>query len=83
MGIGTINNNRFYMAYCPKVYDPDTGDYVVFHLHRAQFVDAWTINMKGGEAWTTTGLKLRAYADDTKPAAQQFGVVVRLDIGGV
>ena len=83
MGIGTIKNNRFYMAYCPKVYDPDTGDYVVFHLHRAQFVDAWTINMKGGEAWTTTGLKLRAYADDTKPAAQQFGVVVRLDIGGV
>lgn len=78
-GIGQINNNRFYMAYCPKVYDQDTGDYVLFHLHRAQFVDAWTINMKGGESWTTTGLKLRAYADSTKPQAQMFGVVVRAD----
>lgn len=82
-GIGTINNNRFYMAYCPKVYDPDTGDYVVFHLHRAQFVDAWTINMKGGEAWTTTGLKLRAYADSSKPQSQTFGVLVRSDLSAI
>lgn len=79
VGIGPINNNRFYMAYCPKVYDPDTGDFLVFHLHRAQFIDAWTIEMKGGEAWMATGLKLRAYADSTKPAAQQFGVIVRSD----
>jgi hypothetical protein len=82
-GIGTINNNRFYMAYCPKVYDPDTNDYVVFHLHRAQFVDAWTINMKGGEAWTTTGLKLRAYSDSSKPQAQTFGVIVRSDLSAI
>jgi hypothetical protein len=79
MGIGTINNNRFYMAYAPKVYDPDTGDYVLFHLHRAQFVDAWTINMKGGESWTVTGLKLRGYADSTKPTAAAFGTIVRAD----
>lgn len=82
-GIGTINNNRYYMAYCPKVYDPDTNDYVVFHLHRAQFVDAWTINMKGGEAWTTTGLKLRAYADSSRPSNQTFGVIVRSDISAL
>lgn len=82
-GIGTINNNRFYMAYCPKVYDPDTNDYVVFHLHRAQFVDAWTINMKGGEAWTTTGLKLRAYADSTRPTNQTFGVIVHSDLSAI
>jgi hypothetical protein len=67
------------MAYCPKVYDEDTGDYLLFHLHKAQFVDAWTINMKSGEPWTVNGLKLRAYADDTKPAGQLFGVVVRSD----
>ncbi len=79
MGIGQINNNRYYMAYCPKVYDQDTGDYVLFHLHRAQFVDAWTINMKGGDTWTVTGLKLRAYADESKPQGQLFGVVVRAD----
>lgn len=79
VGIGAINNNRYYMAYAPKVYDPDTGDYVLFHLHRAQFVDAWTINMNSGEPWTATGLKLRAYVDDTKPANQSFGVIVRAD----
>lgn len=78
-GIGQINNNKFYMVYAPKVYDADTGDYVLFHLHRAQFVDAWTINMKGGEAWNVTGLKLRAFADTTKPANQLFGVVIRSD----
>jgi hypothetical protein len=79
VGIGQINNNRYYMAYCPKVYDQDTGDYVLFHFHRAQFVDAWTINMNSGEPWTVQGLKLRAYADETKPAGQTFGVVVRAD----
>lgn len=79
VGIGQINNNRFYMAYAPKVYDQDTGDYVLFHFHKAQFVDAWTINMNAGEPWTIQGLKLRAYADDTKPANQVFGTIVRAD----
>ncbi len=83
VGIGKINNNRYYMAYAPKVYDPDTGDYVLFHLHRAQFVDAWTINMTGGEAWNATGLKLRAFADTTKPDGQLFGVFVRADLGSI
>lgn len=79
VGIGQINNNRFYMAYCPKVYDQDTGDYLLFHLHKAQFVDAWTIDMKSGDPWMVSGLKLRAYVDETKPASMQFGVIVRAD----
>lgn len=79
VGIGPINNNRFYMAYCPKVYDPDTGDLLIFHLNRAQFVDAWSISMTGGEAWKVTGLKLRAYSDASKPSAQAFGTIIRLD----
>lgn len=83
VGIGTINNNRYYMAYAPRVYDPDTGDYVLFHLHRCQFVDAWTIDMKGGEAWSVSGLKLRAFADESKPTAQMFGTIVRADVSGV
>lgn len=78
-GIGGVNNNQFYMVYAPTVYDQDTGDLLVFHLHKAQFVDAWTINMAYGEPWKVTGLKLRAYADETKPAAQRFGVIVRQD----
>lgn len=83
MGIGQINNNRYYMAYAPKVYDPDTGDHIIFHLHRAQFVDAWTINMKSGEPWTVTGLKLRAFADESKPANQLFGTIIRADASAI
>lgn len=78
MGLGGINNNQKFMLYCPKVYDEDTGDYLIVHLHKCKFVDAWSIGMNT-EGWKITGLKLRAYADDTKPAAQKFGVIVRSD----
>jgi len=79
VGIGKINNNRFYMVYLPKVYDEDTGDYVLIHLHRAQFVDAWSISMRSGENWDVSGIRLRGYADETKPANQLFGTIVRAD----
>lgn len=79
VGIGGINNNRFFHVYAPKIYDEDTGDILLFNLPRAQFVDAWTIDFKQGEPWTVTGLKLRAYADDTKPTTQRFGVIIRGD----
>ena len=82
-GIGAINNNQFYMVYAPTVYDQDTGDLLIFHLHKAQFVDAFTIAMNYGEPWKVTGLKLRAYADESKPAAQRFGVIVRQDPSAV
>jgi hypothetical protein len=79
MGLGTINQNKFYMLYCPKVYDTDTGDWVLFHMHRAQFVDAWTLNTPLGNTWQLTGVKLRAYADTTKAETQKFGVFIRVD----
>ena len=79
MGIGKINNNLSFMVYTPKVYDTDNGDYVWLHLHKAKFVEAWTINMSFGNPWQTTGLRLRAFADTTKPAAQQFGMWGRSD----
>ena len=78
-GMGKINNNQYWMVYAPKVYDEDVGDYVAIHLHRAKFVDAWTINMTLGTPWAATGLRLRAFVDSNKPAAQQFGVFVRSD----
>ena len=78
-GIGPINNNKHFMVYMPKVYDEDTGDYLVIHLHKAKFVDAWTVNMKSGEPWQLTGLKIRAYADTTKPSPQMFGTFIRSD----
>lgn len=78
-GIGKLNNAQYWHVYAPKVYDEDVGDYVVVYLHRAKLVDAWTINMTFGTPWQMTGLKLRAFVDTTKPAAQQFGVFIRSD----
>lgn len=78
-GIGAINNNQFYHFYAPKVYDDTAGDFVAFHLHRAQFVEAWTVNMRSGEPWMVEGLSIRSYADETKPAAQKFGTIIRGD----
>jgi hypothetical protein len=83
MGIGDINNNLFYMVYMPKVYDEDVGDYVLFHLHRAQFVDAFSISMRSGEPWQMTGVRLRAYADEDMPAGQKFATVVRADVSAL
>jgi hypothetical protein len=71
------------MVYAPKVYNTDVGDYVALHFHRAQFVDAFTINMTFGTPWQATGIKLRAFVDETKPAAQSFGVFVRADASAV
>jgi hypothetical protein len=79
MGLGKINNNQYWMVYAPKVYDEDVGDYVMIHFHRAKFVDAWTLNMPFGDQWEATGLKIRAFVDSNKPAAQQFGVFLRSD----
>lgn len=79
VGIGSINNTQKWMVYAPKVYDEDVGDYILFHLHKAKFVDAWTINFRSGDSWQVTGIKLRAYADETKPSTQKFGVIVRAD----
>lgn len=78
-GFGPINNTLYWMVYCPRVYDTDVGDYIWIHLHKAQFVDAWTIGMAYGTAWNITGISLRAFADTTKPSAQQFGMFGRAD----
>ena len=79
VGIGQIDNTQSYMVYAPKVYSDTDADWLMFHLHKAKFVDAWTINMNYGESWRVTGLKLRAYYDETKPANQAFGVIKRWD----
>jgi hypothetical protein len=78
-GIGAINNNQFYHFYAPLVYDDDGGDFVAITLHRAKFVEAFTVNMRSGEPWMVEGIRARAYADETKPAAQKFGTIIRFD----
>ena len=82
-GIGQIDNQQFYHLYAPKVYDEPNVAWLTFWLNRAKFVDAWTINQKYGDAWTVTGLKVRGFADSTRPAAQLFGSIFRFDNSGV
>ncbi len=53
--------------------------WLMFYLHKAKFVDAWTMNMVYGGPWTMTGIKLRAYANDSYPSNQLFGVIKRFD----
>lgn len=83
VGIGAIDNNLHWMVYAPKIYDEVNGHWLLFHLHKAKFVDAWTLNMKFGESWSLTGVKIRAYADDTKPSGQRFGTIIRVDAGAI
>lgn len=83
MGIGAINNSRNYHVYMPKVYDTDVGDYMAITMHRAKFVDAWTIAMKQGEPWQLTGIKLFGFADSSKPDAQAFATVIRCDLSAL
>lgn len=83
MPMGKIDNNRFFHVYAPKVYDEDNADYIWFYLHKAQFVDPFTINMTFGTPWVATGIKLRAFVDTTKPAAQQFGMWGRADASAI
>lgn len=78
-GIGAINNNKFYHLYTPMVYDDENGDFVAITLHRAKFIDAFTVAMRSGEPWQVSGIKVRGFADETKPAAQKFGTIIRFD----
>ena len=82
-GIGSINNSQYYHFYAPKVYDDEAGDFVSFHIHRGQFVDAFTVNMRSGEPWMVDGIKMRAFADENKPAAQKFGTIIRGDLSAL
>ena len=81
VGIGQINNDQHYHVYAPKIINPDDtpASWLMFYLHKAKFVDAWTLNMVYGGSWTLTGIKLRAYANDSYPSNQLFGVIKRFD----
>lgn len=82
MGIGQIDNNAFYRFYLPKVYDENTGDYVAFTIHKAQFVDATELQFTYGAPWMLS-CRVRGYANDVLPAAQLFATVIRADPSAV
>ena len=78
-GLGKINNDLFWQCWAPTVYNESVGDYIGIQLHKAKFVDPFTVDMPFGDSWKFTGIKLRAYADTTKPSDQQFATFVRAD----
>jgi hypothetical protein len=79
MGIGPINNNIYYHIYLPKVYDEVAADYVTITMHRAQFVNPWTLAMPSGNKWMLGGIAAWGFADDAKPAGQEFATIIRRD----
>lgn len=82
-GLGTINNDQWWMVYAPMVYNDDVGDYIAMQLHKVKFVDNFTINMSFGTNWQIQGVKLRAFADTTKPSTQQFMTWMRCDASAI
>lgn len=82
VGIGTYDNTQYWHVYAPKVYDNDSGDYLLIYLHKAQFVEPGDLQMRYGEPWIQQ-FTVRAYADDTKPDGQLFGVFIRADASAV
>lgn len=78
MGIGQPNNAISYLVYFPSVYDPNTGDYLAWTAHKAQFVDSWQLSYTYSQP-TTLGVTLRCFADSAKPVDQLFATVVRID----
>lgn len=79
MGLGQVDNATYYRIYLPKVYDETAFDYVSITIHRAQFVDPWTIAMVSGDKWMLGGISAWALADDTKPSGQEFATIIRYD----
>lgn len=78
MGIGQIDNTKFYYLYFPSVYDENTGDYLAWTLHNAQFTQAWTWTYTYGQP-ATVGIQVTGYADSGKPSQQRFGTILRAD----
>ena len=78
VGMGVFDNTQFWMIYAPKVYDPSTGDYLLIHLHKAQFVEPGNWEMRYGEPWIQQ-FTVRGFADDTKPNSMLFGTILRAD----
>ena len=78
LGIGIIDNSKYYYVYFASIYDPNAGDYVNFTGHRVQFTQAWTLTFTYGQP-ATVAIQASCFADTDKPDAQQFATVIRAD----
>lgn len=78
LGIGIIDNSKYYYVYFASVYDPTAGDYVNFTGQRVQFTQAWQMTFTYGQP-AVVGIQASCFADTDKPDAQQFATVIRAD----
>lgn len=78
VGIGLIDNSRYFYAYFASIYDQVTGDYVNFTGHRVQFTNAWQWTFVYGQPATFT-IQASCFADTDKPSDQYFATVIRAD----
>jgi len=79
MGLGNVNNNAYFHVYLPKVYDDVNGDLLTITLHRAVFVEPWTIAMVSGDKWMLGGIAAWALASTATAAGQEFATIIRQD----
>jgi hypothetical protein len=78
VGIGLIDNAKYYRAYFASIYDQTTGDYVNATFHRVQFTSAWQWTFVYGQPATVT-VQASAFADNNKPSDQYFATIIRAD----
>lgn len=78
VGVGLIDNSKYYRAYFASIYDQTTGDYVNATFHRVQFTSAWQWTFTYGQPATFT-IQASAFADSDKPSDQYFATIIRAD----
>lgn len=78
VGVGIIDNSKYYYAYFASIYDQTTGDYLNFTGHRVQFTNAWQWAFVYGNAATFT-IQASCFADEDKPQDQYFATIIRAD----
>jgi hypothetical protein len=78
VGVGVIDNSKYYRAYFASIYDQTAGDYVNATFHRVQFTSAWQWTFTYGQPATFT-VQASAFADETKPQDQYFATIIRAD----
>lgn len=78
VGIGIIDNSKYYYIYLASIYDPNTGDYLNLTGHRVQFTNAWQLTPTYAQPMTAA-IQASLFADDDKPDAQKFATVIRAD----
>jgi len=79
-GIGEIDNtsNAEFHCYFSLIYDINTLDFFSVTGHKCRFMDPFTMNFAYGEP-VTVNVTIRMHADTTKPVAQRFATLKRLD----